>query len=413
MKAKQIVLENTKIAFSSIRSNSVRSIITILIITFGIFALVGILTAITSIKESINSSFNVMGANTFTIKQMWNSQKSNRERRKNNLNISYYEAKQFKEEYIFPSLVSFTYQASWNGILKYESVKTNPNIAVIGIDDSYLGIGGYNLERGRGFSTQDIEMSRNVVILGSELVNTLFGATGNPLDKEVQIGNGRYKVVGVLESKGTSFGGPGDKICFIPITNVRQYFPRPNANHIIHIKPDDPNYMDFATGEAEALFRKIRKLQPQDESDFELERSDNLANMLIENIKYVTWSATIIGLITLLGAAIGLMNIMLVAVSERTREIGTRKALGAKNKEILQQFLFESVIIGQIGGVFGIIFGIIGGNIISFIFKTDFVIPWMWIIGGVLLCFFVGIASGYLPARKASKLEPIVALHYE
>jgi len=413
MKTGQIIIENSKIAFSSIRSNSLRSIITILIITFGIFALVGILTAITSIKESINSSFNVMGANTFTISQMWNSQKSNRERRKNNLNISYNEARQFKEDYKFPAQVSISYHASWNGVLKYESVKTNPNISVVGVDDTYLGIGGYSLMQGRGFSTQDVEMSKSYVVLGSELATTLFGATLNPLDKEVQIGNGKYMVIGVLESKGTSFGGPGDKICFIPISNVRQYFPRPNANHTIQVKPDDPNYIDFATGEAEALFRKIRKLQPQDETDFEIERSDSLANMLVENIRYVTWSATIIGLITLLGAAIGLMNIMLVAVSERTREIGTRKALGAKNKEILQQFLMESIIIGQIGGVFGIIFGIVGGNIISLIFKTDFVIPWIWIFGGVLLCFLVGVASGYLPARKASRLEPIVALHYE
>lgn len=281
MKAKHIILENVKIAFTSIRSNSLRSTITILIITFGIFALVGILTAITSIKESINSSFNVMGANTFTIKQKWNSQKSNRERRKNNLNISWFEAKQFKQEYSFPAAVSIVYVASWNAVVKHESVKTNPNIYVAGIDEDYLSVGGYSLSRGRGFSQQDIELSRNVVILGSELVTTLFGASANPLNKEIQIGNGKYKVIGILEAKGTSFDGPGDKLCFIPISNVRQYFPRPNANHQISVKPTDPNSIDFAAGEAEALFRVIRKLKPQDESDFEVERSDSLANMLI------------------------------------------------------------------------------------------------------------------------------------
>ena len=171
--------------------------------------------------------------------------------------------------------------------------------------------------------------------------------------------------------------------------------------------------MLFRSGEAEGLFRSVRKLSVYDENNFAIRKSDSLANMLIENLSVVTIGATIIGLITLLGASIGLMNIMLVSVSERTREIGVRKALGASSTAIKQQFLFESIFIGQIGGILGIILGIIIGNLISLLVGGSFVVPWLWVLIGVVLCFLVGIGSGYFPAVKASRLDPIVALRYE
>ncbi len=171
--------------------------------------------------------------------------------------------------------------------------------------------------------------------------------------------------------------------------------------------------MDAAEGEAEGVFRQVRNLDVKDESDFHINKSDSIANMMIENLKFVTIAATLIGIITLFGAVIGLMNIMLVSVTERTREIGIRKAIGAKSSTIRQQFLFESVLIGQMGGAIGIILGILVGNLVSMIIGTSFFIPWPWIIMGVVLCFLVGVVSGYYPAQKASKLDPIMALHYE
>jgi putative ABC transport system permease protein len=199
----------------------------------------------------------------------------------------------------------------------------------------------------------------------------------------------------------------------MPISTARQYFPRPNQSYNIAVMPMQRVNLDVMAGEAEAVFRIIRGLTPRDESDFNITKSDNIAKLLIENIKYVTLAATLIGIVTLLGAAIGLMNIMLVSVTERTREIGVRKAVGAKPNTIKNQFLFESVMISQLGGIFGVILGIFIGNIVSSMLKSSFVIPWIWVITGIFVCFIVGVVSGYAPAVKAANIDPIEALRHE
>jgi putative ABC transport system permease protein len=205
----------------------------------------------------------------------------------------------------------------------------------------------------------------------------------------------------------------GDQIVLLPFTNVRQYFPRPQMNFRISVMPKSPQLLDGAIGEAESTFRNIRGLNIMDDSDFVIEKSDNLVNVLLDNIKYVTLAATIIGFITLMGAAIGLMNILLVTVAERTREIGIHKAMGATSHAIKQQFLIESIVIGQLGGFLGIILGILAGNGVSALIGSSFIVPWQWMLGGVVLCLIVSLASGVLPAIKASKLDPIEALRYE
>jgi len=415
LKINSIYQENIRISLNSIRSNLLRSILTILIIAIGIMALVGILTAIESIKSSINKEFTSMGANTFTItsRGMHVHVGKNRYRTKNHAYISYYEAKRFKDEFRFPAIVSISAWASGIATIKYESVKTNPNITVRGVDENYLFSAGYELQRGRNFNAYEIENNRSLVILGHEIAQTLFGTETDPIDKIINVGSGKFKVIGVLIKKGSSMGMSGDKICMLPVTTVRQYYSRPNMSFTISIMPDDTKLLDIAVSEAEGFFRIVRNLDAIDETDFNITKSDNLVNILIENLKKVTLAATIIGLITLLGAAIGLMNIMLVAVSERTREIGTRKALGANSRMIKQQFLFEAVVIGQFGGLLGIFLGILMGNLISVATKGSFVIPWLWIMAGVILCLIVSLLSGLIPAVKAAKLDPIIALHYE
>jgi putative ABC transport system permease protein len=204
-----------------------------------------------------------------------------------------------------------------------------------------------------------------------------------------------------------------DNICLMPVSTARQYFSRPNMNFNITIMPLNPVNLDVLTGQAEGVFRIVRNLAPKDESDFNIVKSDTILNMLLKNIRYVTLAATLIGIITLFGAAVGLMNIMLVSVTERTREIGVRKAVGAKPKTIKFQFLFESILIGQMGGIFGIILGIIIGNAVSTMLRSSFVVPWLWVFMGILVCFIVGVVSGYAPAVKAANVDPIEALHYE
>ena len=410
-----LLTENIKISLSSIRSQLLRTVLTVLIIAIGITALVGILTAIDSIKQSINNNFTSMGANTFTIRNREMSIRigKNGKRPKKFRNITYEEAIAFKNQFQFPSFTSVSTMASGASTVRYLSKKTNPNIQVFGGDENYVVTSGYDLESGRAFSMQEIQYNSHVAIIGNELKNTLFGSSINPLDKIISIGSGKYKIIGVLKPKGSSMGFGGDKISIVPLGNVRQYFGKDQMNYVINVQSRSPKQMDIATGEATGVFRKIRKVTIGEETNFEIIKSDSLANILIDNIKYVTWAATIIGFITLIGAAIGLMNIKPVSVTERTREIGIRKSLGATREIIKKQFLIEAIVICQMGGFLGIVFGIGIGNLISLLIGSGFIIPWIWIITGIIICLVVGLAAGIYPAIKASKLDPIEALRFE
>lgn len=406
--------ENVRISFQAIVASKLRTVLTIFIIAFGIMALVGILTAIDAVKSTISTSFMSMGANTFLIEgRNITLVSTDRQRIRNYAHIDFREAIAFKNNYGFPSNVSIYYNASGSAAVSYGSNKSNPNVTVVGADEEYILTAGYEIARGRNFTVNDLEMNRHLVIVGQEVVRSIFDSGEDPLDKIITLGNGKYRIIGVLKEKGTSFGGGGDNLCILPITNVRQYFSRPRMNFRVNVMPSSPQLLETAVSEAEGVFRQVRGLKPGDESDFRITKSDNLANMVIENLRYVTIAATLIGVITLFGAAVGLMNIMLVSVTERTREIGIRKALGAKSNYIKHQFLFEAVIIGQLGGIVGILLGILIGNLVSLVTGSPFVVPWIWIISGVVICFIVGLSSGYFPAVKASKLDPIVALRYE
>lgn len=407
--------ENIKISLQSVKSNKLRTSLTVLIISFGIMALVGILTAIDAIKQSINSNFTSMGSNTFTVRNRGLSVRVGRggKKPKRFRNITYEEATAFKKQFTFPGVVSVSYMASGAGSVKYQSSKSNPNISIWGVDENYLATAGYEIGRGRNFSQQEIQHAAHVVIIGKELAKRLFKDKTEPLEKIISIGSGKYKVIGVLKEKGTSMGFGGDKVGLIPINNSRQYFPRPDISYSISVMIGSTQLLDVAIGEATGLFRQIRKVYISEEPNFEIIKSDSLAMILIDNISYVTVAATFIGMITLLGAAIGLMNIMLVSVTERTREIGIRKAIGATSKIIRNQFLIEAVVICQLGGILGIILGILIGNLISMLVGGGFIIPWLWIISGLIICIVVGLASGIYPAAKAAKLDPIESLRFE
>jgi putative ABC transport system permease protein len=409
-----IFKENLRISFRAIRSNRVRAILTICIIAIGIMALVGILTAIDAIKSSLTNEFTMMGANSFTITSRGMNIQigDSKSRTKNFSRISFREAEEFKNRFKEAAWVSVSFNASGLCTVKYGAEKTNPNVSLMGVDENNLTVAGYEIESGRNFTPDEIQMTRHYVIIGSDIVKDLFPGGVDPLGKEITVAGMKLLVMGVLKSKGSGIGNP-DRVCFMPVTTARQYFSRPNLTFNIAVMPTNPVNLDVMAGEAEAVFRIVRNLNPKDESDFNINKSDNIVKMLLENIKYVTLAATLIGIVTLFGAAVGLMNIMLVSVTERTREIGVRKAIGAKTQTIKSQFLFESILIGQLGGFFGIILGILIGNGVSSMLRSSFVIPWIWVLTGIVVCFIVGVVSGYAPAVKAANIDPIEALRYE
>ena len=287
-----LLKENFRISLQAIKANKLRSVLTIFIIAFGIMALVGILTAIDSIRYSLNEQFAVMGANSFSIssRKLFVSRGGQQDEKPR---ITYREAEEFKKQFEFPARVSLRIQASGTATVKYKSEKTNPNIDVVGTDDQYLFISGYNMAQGRNFSSNEITANAHVVIIGSNLATKLFKHQETPLGNIITIGAGKYKVIGILEEKGSGFGGGGDDICILPVTNVRQYFSRPGMDYTITVLPNDSKLTDVAISEATGLFRVIRDLRPGEETNFVIESSDNLANLLMENLKYVTIAALV------------------------------------------------------------------------------------------------------------------------
>ncbi|MEY2962941.1 MAG: hypothetical protein RL754_202 [Bacteroidota bacterium] len=406
-------LENIRLAWTAIMAQPLRTTLTSLIISFGIMALVGILSATDALKQSLESNFTNLGANTLTVQSNAGGFFVNGADRRRNPNITFREAQGFKERFEYhQAAVSISYPAWGTAKLVYKNTSTNPNQMIMAVDENYLITGGYDLSEGRNFTPDDVFRGSYYTILGSGTKTTLFGDSP-AVGKTVRINGKPYIVTGVLAEKGSSGMFSGDRGAWVPLTTARSAIPSNSQPYSISIKAPGAEHLDKVEDKAYAIMRSIRKLAPKERTNFAVVRSDSMAKSLLENLGMVTTGAFIIGIITLLGASIALMNIMLVSVTERTREIGTRKAIGATKRAISAQFLGEALMITQLGGWAGIAIGIAIGNVVANQIGGHFFIPWLWIIVAFVMSVIVGVAAGFYPANKAAQLDPVEALRYE
>ena len=422
--------DSLSLSWKNIKSNKLRTGITVVIIALGIFALILIITAIQAASNSLTSSFSTMGANAFSIRfkernfrfgggrsSTVKSIKNGKRERKSNtgIPISLDEARAFRDRFNFPGAkVSIALRGPSSIVVNNSKRKTNPEVNIFGGDENYLELNGYKIAYGRNITAAEVESGMNVCLIGSAVAAKLFpDNSARAIDAVVNVVHIPYRVIGVLEDKGSSAFFNTSKIVITSYNNIRRIFSSTNNSYILAVQVQDLKKIDLATGEAAGVFRPIRKLAVTDADNFFIDKSDSIAESLLTNLGFLEKGTIGIAFITLIGAAIGLMNIMLVAVNERTKEIGLVKALGGTKKDIRSQFLFESVIISLMGAVAGIVAGILVGNLVALLLNTGFVIPWGWVIAGIIVCFVVGLAAGLYPAYKASRLDPIVALRYE
>ena len=423
------VQDSFVLAWRTVKGNKLRTGITVAIIAFGIMALIGIITAISAMNQSLKENFSFMGANAFSIRykemnarfggpdqgEEFAKSKKGLKEKKSNLDkaIRLEEAQYFKDHYGFSrAQVSLYRRGNGNNELHYKDKKTNPQITMFGADDNYLVVSGYSLTQGRNLNTADIQSGRNVCIIGSNVAAKLFPSKPEKcIDKIILVGGKPYRVIGLLKAKGSSAMLRQDDVVITSTKNLRQY--QINASYQLGVSVNNVAELAPAIDEATVQMRKARRLIPSETENFVIDKSDKFAEMFIGFLAGISGAAGAIGMITLIGAAIGLMNIMLVSVNERTREVGLIKAIGGKKKDVRRQFLFESIIISILGAFFGILLGVLVGNLFSMILNTGFVVPWVWVGIGIVICSIVGLTAGIYPAMKAAALNPINALRYE
>jgi putative ABC transport system permease protein len=416
-------------SWSNISGNKLRASITVIIIALGVFALILIITAIQAASNSLTESFSTMGSNAFSIRfrergfqlgghrQRSQAKKSSLKQRTSSLNIpiTLDEARAFRDRYSFPGTkVSIALRGPSAIVVNRGSIKTNPDVNMLGGDENYLELNGYKIAYGRNFTHTEVESGQNICVIGDAVATRLFPQDkSRALETVIYVNHIPYKVIAVLEEKGTSAFFNTSKVVLASYNNIRRLYGSEGGSYTLGVMVNDIKLMDLATGEARATFRPVRKLDVKEDDNFYIDKSDSIAESLLTNLGFLEKGTIGIALITLLAAAIGLMNIMLVAVNERTKEIGMAKALGSTRKDIRTQFLLESVMISLMGAAVGIVSGILLGNVLALILNTGLVIPWGWVFAGIGVCFVVGLGAGYYPAVKASRLDPIVALRYE
>ncbi|HUJ45193.1 MAG TPA: ABC transporter permease [Opitutaceae bacterium] len=406
--------EILRIAFSSIGVNKLRSILTMLGITIGVFSVIGVMTTVSALRSSIETGLSFLGTNFFQFGKYPTglSGGSNRRQIEMRRDITLAQAMRFQQlmegtaDVICLKVFDYNAQAVYNGR------KTTPDVTLGGSNEYFINANQYTIDLGRNLQPDDIVLGRPVIIIGTDIVKKLFPSE-NPLGKTIKMKERTYVVVGTFAEKGTSFGQSQDNIAVIPITRFFSDFGA--QNRTVNIATEAPNHLLYndTMDKGVTAMRVVRGLKPADENDFELYSNESLLTAFGKVADVIAAGSFVISGIALLAAGVGIMNIMLVSVTERTKEIGIRKSIGARKQSILTQFLIEAVTISLVGGVVGIGLGVGVGDMLALWMKASAVFPWDWAILGLLVCSGIGVGFGFYPAWKAASLDPIEALRYE
>lgn len=404
--------EILRLALDSLKANKLRSGLTMLGIAVGVFSVIGVMTVITGLRGSIESGLNVLGANSFQFSKYPAINFSDpRQRFANRRDVNYAQASRFKELMRDTAQVGLMLRRGGR-VAIYLDRRTNPNVILGGADENFITARNFEIVAGRNIGPDDVEFGRAVALLGDELTQKLF-TNENPLGRMVRIDGQTYTVVGLLGKKGSSFGQSQDNFAVIPITQFLESYGRSRRSISINVQATNQAELAATQEIAVGTMRLVRGLDPEDPNDFEIFSNDSLIEAFNSIASVVAVGAFVISAIALLASGVGVMNIMLVSVTERTKEIGIRKSIGAKKRNILAQFLIEAVVLSLAGGLVGIAVGVIGGNGIAIFLNATAIFPWGWALAGMLVCSGIGIGFGYYPAWKAASLDPIEALRYE
>ena len=406
------IIETLRLALSSLSANKLRSALTMLGIAVGVFSVIGVMTVITGLRGSIETGLNVLGANSFQFTKYPAINFSDpRQRFANRRDITSAEAARFKE--LMRGTADVSLQMSRGSRrAKYGDQTTNPNVNLIGSDENFLASRNYEIAQGRNLGPEDVEFGRAVVVIGTDIVDRLF-QNQNPIGRSVRIDGQNYTIVGVTATKGSTFGRSQDSNALTTITKYLATYGRAGRSIGVNVQAPNQSVLAATQDASVGVMRLVRGLAPEDPNDFEIFSNDTLIETFNNITGMVAVGAFVISAIALVASGVGIMNIMLVSVTERTKEIGVRKSIGARKRNILTQFLIEAVVLSMVGGLAGVVTGIVAGNIGATMMHASIVFPWGWAIGGLSICSIIGISFGFYPAWKAASLDPIEALRYE
>jgi putative ABC transport system permease protein len=407
--------EILKMALSSLGANKLRAALTMVGITIGVFSVISVMTAIGALQSSIESGISFLGSNIFqfaklpaTITAAGEAQKKFVNRR----NITYLQALRYAQLMEGSALEICLKSFEFKGQAVYNGLKTTPSLAVVGTNKSFLAANAYTLAYGRNLTDEDVEFARSVLVVGKVIEKRLFPHE-SPIGKTIRLNGHNYTIIGVMAEKGTAFGQSQDDICAMPITRFFENYGEAKRTVNIATQSFSNENYNATLGKGIGAMRMARGLRPTDPDDFEIYSNDSLKSAFANIAGIVRIGAFVISFIALLAAGIGIMNIMLVSVTERTKEIGVRKSIGARSRDILRQFLTEAVFISEAGGLLGILLGVIGGDLLAAWLQANLIFPIGWALAGLMVCSAIGIGFGLYPAYRAASLDPIEALRYE